>query len=129
MFADLLGMPEEGLSNITSQALSGNAAALASSHLGNNAELNQMLKLAAEKNIKPWINVLPMKDAAKAIKAVEDNSVRYRSVLIQVGHVRTVYQGRADGSLGHRGLGARKVVTRGSETVEVDRISSRKVYA
>lgn len=78
-----VGMPEEGLSNITSQALSGNAAALASSHIGSKVEAIKMLQLAAEKNVKPWINVLQMKDAAKAIKAVEDNSVRYRSVLVQ----------------------------------------------
>ncbi|WRT65875.1 uncharacterized protein IL334_002826 [Kwoniella shivajii] len=78
-----VGMPEDGLSNITSQALSGNAAALASSHLGNKQEVLQMLKLAEEKQVKPWVNVLQMKDAAKAIQAVEDNTVRYRSVLIQ----------------------------------------------
>jgi hypothetical protein len=43
-----------------------------------------MFKLAAEKGIKPWIQVMQMKDAAKAIKAVEDGSVRYRSILVQV---------------------------------------------
>lgn len=79
-----VGMPEEGLSTITSQTLSGNAAALASSHIGNKKEAIRMLELAAEKNVEPWINVLQMKDAAKAIQAVEDNTVRYRSVLIQV---------------------------------------------
>ncbi|WVF70690.1 hypothetical protein IAT40_005483 [Kwoniella sp. CBS 6097] len=78
-----VGMPEEGLSNVTSQTLSGNAAALASSHLGNRQEAIRMLDLAAEKKVKPWVTILPMKDAAKAIKAVEDNSVRYRSILIQ----------------------------------------------
>jgi len=78
-----VGMPEEGLSNVTSQVLSGNAVRLTSSHLGNNAELRQMLQLAADKDVKPWVNVMPMKEAAKAIKAVEDNSVRYRSVLTQ----------------------------------------------
>lgn len=79
-----VGMPEEGLSNVRSQTLSGNAVSLTSSHLGNNAELRQMLQLAADKGVKPWVNVLQMKDAKKAIQAVEDNSVRYRSVLIQV---------------------------------------------
>jgi alcohol dehydrogenase (NADP+) len=78
-----VGMPEEGLSNVRSQTLSDNAVSLSSSHLGNNAELRQMLQLAADKGIKPWVTVMPMKDAAKAIKAVEDNSVRYRSVLTQ----------------------------------------------
>lgn len=78
-----VGMPEEGLSNVTAQTLSGNGAALASSHIGNRAEVLQMLDIAAKQNVKPWVQVLQMKDAAKAIQAVEDNSVRYRSVLIQ----------------------------------------------
>jgi alcohol dehydrogenase (NADP+) len=78
-----VGMPDEGLSNIRSQTLSGNAASLASSHIGSKKEAIAMLKLAAEKNVVPWIEVLQMKDAAKAIKAVEDSSVRYRSILIQ----------------------------------------------
>jgi alcohol dehydrogenase (NADP+) len=63
-----VGMPEEGLTNVTSQSLSGNAASLASSHIGSKVEAEAMLKLAAEKGVKPWINVMPMKDAAKAIK-------------------------------------------------------------
>lgn len=41
-----------------------------------------MLKLAAEKNVRPIIDqVFPMKDAAKAIKGVKENKVRYRYVL------------------------------------------------
>jgi D-arabinose 1-dehydrogenase-like Zn-dependent alcohol dehydrogenase len=79
-----VGMPETGLSNVRSQTLSDNAVSIASSHLGNRSEMLRMLDLAAEKDVKPWISVMPMKDAAKAIKAVEDNSVRYRSVLTQV---------------------------------------------
>ena len=79
-----VGMPEEGLDKITSQALSGNGAALTSSHLGSRQEALDMLQMAADKGLKPWVNVLPMKDAAKGIKAVEDNTVRYRTVLTQV---------------------------------------------
>lgn len=79
-----MGLPEEGISNIKTSSMCGNAAFLGSSHLGNRAEMKSMLELAAEKNVKPWIQVMQMKDAAKAIKAVEDGSVRYRSILIQV---------------------------------------------
>lgn len=43
---------------------------------------NYMLKLAAEKGIKPIIDeILPMSQAAKAIEAVKVNKVRYRFVL------------------------------------------------
>jgi alcohol dehydrogenase (NADP+) len=79
-----MGLPEEGIKSIKTQSMCGNAAFLGSSHLGNRAEMQSMLKLAAEKQIKPWIQVMQMKDAAKAIKAVEDGSVRYRSILVQV---------------------------------------------
>jgi alcohol dehydrogenase (NADP+) len=81
-----MGLPEEGIKSIKTQSMCGNAAFLGSSHLGNRAEMQSMLKLAAEKDIKPWIQVMQMKDAAKAIKAVEDGSVRYRSILVQVSH-------------------------------------------
>lgn len=42
-----------------------------------------MLKLAVDKNVKPWIKTRPMKEAAEAIKEVEDNTIRFRTVLIQ----------------------------------------------
>ncbi|ORX34173.1 putative zinc-type alcohol dehydrogenase [Kockovaella imperatae] len=78
----MVGMPEDGL-KITPQTLSGNAAALASSHLGNSREMRQMLELAAEKGLKPMIEVIPMKDVAQAHKKIQDSSVRYRTVLTQ----------------------------------------------
>ncbi|RXK42588.1 alcohol dehydrogenase (NADP+) [Tremella mesenterica] len=77
-----VGMPENGL-EITSQALSNNGVAVASSHLGNKGEAIQMLKLAAEKGVKPWVELMPMKDAAKAMIAIEKGTVRYRTVLLQ----------------------------------------------
>ena len=43
-----------------------------------------MLKLAAEKGIKPIIDeILPMSEAAKAVEKVKTNEVRYRFVLKQ----------------------------------------------
>lgn len=77
-----VGMPEEGLSNITSQSMAGSGVALGSSHIGCRTEALEMLKIAADQKVKPWINVIPMKDAAKAIKAIEDGSVRYRTILV-----------------------------------------------
>jgi alcohol dehydrogenase (NADP+) len=91
-----MGLPEEGIKSIKTQSMCGNAAFLGSSHLGNRAEMQSMLKLAAEKDIKPWIQVMQMKDAAKAIKAVEDGSVRYRSILVQVSSSLHVIAIQAD---------------------------------
>jgi alcohol dehydrogenase (NADP+) len=42
-----------------------------------------MLDLAAKKGIKPWIEVLPMKDVKKAVEGVKNNKVKYRYVLKQ----------------------------------------------
>lgn len=42
-----------------------------------------LAQLAADKGIKPWIQVLDMKDAGKAVQGVKDNKVRYRYVLKQ----------------------------------------------
>ncbi len=51
-----------------------------SSHIGSGVEARQMLQLAADKQIKPWVVVRPMKEAAEGIKAIEDGSIRYRTV-------------------------------------------------
>jgi alcohol dehydrogenase (NADP+) len=53
------------------------------SHIGNKKEALKMLALAAEKNVKPWIEVLDMKDCGKAIERVASNDIRYRFVLKQ----------------------------------------------
>jgi len=45
---------------------------------------NAMLKLAAEKGIKPILDeILPMSKAGDAVEKVKNNSVRYRFVLKQ----------------------------------------------
>lgn len=45
---------------------------------------NEMLKIAADKGVKPIIDeILPMKEAGKAIESVKNNTVRYRYVLKQ----------------------------------------------
>ena len=60
-----------------------NGAYIGGSHIGSKTECMEMLKLAAEKRVKPWIEEMPMKDVAKAIDGVLHNSVRYRYVLTQ----------------------------------------------
>ena len=60
-----------------------NGAYIGGSHVGSKTECIEMLKLAAEKGVKPWIEELPMKDVGKAIEGVGNNKVRYRYVLTQ----------------------------------------------
>lgn len=53
------------------------------SSIGCKKEAYEMLELAAKHNIKPWIEEMPMKDASKALKGVQEGDVRYRYVLTQ----------------------------------------------
>ncbi|CDS82302.1 related to alcohol dehydrogenase [Sporisorium scitamineum] len=77
-----VGMPEDEF-KVRIQNFAGNGCLMGSSHIGSKKEALQMLALAAEKNIQPWVEVIPMKDCSKAVKRVEDNDIRYRFVLVQ----------------------------------------------
>jgi len=78
-----VGMPEDKLPQIASQDLAGNGCSIGSSHIGSKKEAVEMLQLAADKGIKTWKQILPMKQAKDAIMAVENNTVRFRTVLQQ----------------------------------------------
>ncbi len=43
----------------------------------------KLLNLADEKQIKPWIEVLPMSKCGEGVKRVEQNDIRYRFVYKQ----------------------------------------------
>lgn len=60
-----------------------NGSLLGGSHIGSKEDMLEMLALAAEKGVKPWIQELPMKDAGKALEGVQAGKVRYRYVLQQ----------------------------------------------
>lgn len=60
-----------------------NGAFIGGSSIGSKKEALEMLKLAADKGVKPWIEELPMKDVRKALEGLGDNKVRYRYVLTQ----------------------------------------------
>ena len=48
-----------------------------------------MLELAAEKNIKPWVQTRPMADANQAVQDMEAGKARYRYVLVNEKHTGT----------------------------------------
>ncbi|OJT06217.1 NADP-dependent alcohol dehydrogenase 6 [Trametes pubescens] len=60
-----------------------NGSLVGGSHIGSKEDMLEMLALAAEKGVKPWIQELPMKDAGKALEGVQAGKVRYRYVLQQ----------------------------------------------
>jgi len=78
-----VGLPDNHFPSLSPFTFAPNGSKLGGSHIGSKVEVLQMLQLAADKGIKPWIEVLPMKDVAKAVQGVKDNKVRYRYVLTQ----------------------------------------------
>ncbi|SCV73976.1 BQ2448_6406 [Microbotryum intermedium] len=76
-----VGLPDKPIPELKFQELAGNGASIAVSHIGSKKQANEMLALAAEKGVKTWKEVLPMKDAGKGVQGVKDNKVRYRYVL------------------------------------------------
>ncbi|KDQ58536.1 hypothetical protein JAAARDRAFT_34354 [Jaapia argillacea MUCL 33604] len=78
-----VGLPDKPLPQLRAFDFAPNGCFLGGSHIGNKKEAVAMLKLAAEKGIKPWIEELPMKDAKIAVERVQKNDIRYRFVLTQ----------------------------------------------
>ncbi|KAF9464014.1 NADPH-dependent alcohol dehydrogenase [Collybia nuda] len=77
----MVAMPDESLPSLMSTDLAMNGALLGGSLIGSKKEALSMLDLAVRKGVKPWIDVVPMKDCGKAVRAVKDGKIRYRRVL------------------------------------------------
>jgi len=80
----MVGIPDHPLPEMAPMAFTANAPKLSGSHLGNNQEMNEMLKLAAEKGIKPMVETLQLSEAGckEAVERVKDNKVHYRFTLV-----------------------------------------------
>ncbi|KAG9893189.1 GroES-like protein, partial [Aureobasidium melanogenum] len=77
-----VGAPDGGnLPPINAFTLIGNGIKVGGSLIGTPQEIEEMLQLAADKGIKPWIEVRPMKEANQAIIDFEEGLPRYRFVL------------------------------------------------
>lgn len=77
-----VGAPDNGsLPNINAFTLIANGIKLGGSAIGSPAEIAEMLQLAADKKVKPWIQKRSMKDANQAIVDMADGKARYRYVL------------------------------------------------
>lgn len=76
-----VGIPDDGAFAVPIFKLL-RGAKLGGSGIGSPQDIRDMLKLAAEKNVKPWIEEIPMKDANKAIVDMEEGKARFRYVLV-----------------------------------------------
>jgi len=79
----MVGIPDHPLPEMAPMSFTANAPKLSGSHLGNYQEMNDMLKLAAEKGIKPLVETLDLSEAGckEAVERVKDGKVRYRFTL------------------------------------------------
>ena len=78
-----VGLPDEPLPQMKAQDFVANMAAISASHIGCRPEALAMLKLAAEKDLHPLIETIPIseKGCSEAVQRVKKNDVRYRFTL------------------------------------------------
>ena len=76
-----VGGPEAPFPALHPFALIAKRVSLEGSAIGSPKEIAEMLQLAADKKVKPWIQEIPMADANKAIIDFEAGKPRYRFVL------------------------------------------------
>jgi alcohol dehydrogenase (NADP+) len=75
-----IGLPAEGSLTAPFGILS-NRRKVTSSICGSPEEIREMLNLAAAKSIRPWVQVVPMKDANQALLDTVAGKARFRYVL------------------------------------------------
>ncbi|KAF9085034.1 hypothetical protein BGX27_003639, partial [Mortierella sp. AM989] len=73
----LLALPEKPLS-IPGNSLISRAVSIVGSLIGGKPDIAEMLQIAAEKNVRPWIEKMPMSDANAAVKHMMEGRPRYR---------------------------------------------------
>jgi alcohol dehydrogenase (NADP+) len=77
-----VGAPEDPLPSIPLFPLLFKRIKITGSIIGSPNDIREMLQLAADQNIKPWIQEIPMKDANQAILDLAKGKPRYRYVLV-----------------------------------------------
>ena len=78
-----VGLPDAALPQISAQDFTANGCTMGASHIGNRGEMIAMLKLVAEKEIKPRVEILQVGEQGckEAVSRVDKNEVRYRFTL------------------------------------------------
>ncbi|KAK7225466.1 hypothetical protein V2G26_013469 [Clonostachys chloroleuca] len=79
-----VGLPEGAGWKVRPQSLIANGCLIGSSHLGSRKETLEMLKIAAEQNIKSWVETIPVGEegCGTALKRVHNGDVKYRFTLV-----------------------------------------------
>lgn len=77
----MVALPDDELRPINPMNLATNGALFGGSHIGSKKEALEMLDVAVKHGVKSYIQMLPMKEAGTALKNLQNNKVRFRSVL------------------------------------------------
>lgn len=80
-----VGLPETPFT-VSPRSFMSNACFMGASHLGSHVEMIEMFKLAVEKGIKPWVEILPMSiDNCKlGLEKCHYNKCKYRVALTDI---------------------------------------------
>ncbi|GAW26596.1 putative alcohol dehydrogenase [Rosellinia necatrix] len=84
-----VGLPDEPIKELKPQQLMSNACSIGSSHIGSRTECLAMLRLAAEKKLRPMVETVSIseKGCADVVERVKNNKVRYRFALVDYDKV------------------------------------------
>jgi D-arabinose 1-dehydrogenase-like Zn-dependent alcohol dehydrogenase len=77
-----VGAPEDKLPGISAHSLIAKGCKIGGSSIGSPKEIAEMLQFAADKKIKPWVELRSMKQANPSVVDMEDGKARYRYVLV-----------------------------------------------
>lgn len=80
-----VGAPEDKLPAVPAFSLIQKGCKIGGSNIGSPKEIEEMLNFAAEKGIKPWVEVRSMRKANQSVVDMEDGKARYRYVLVNDG--------------------------------------------
>jgi len=82
-----VGAPDGGeLPPINAFTIISNGIKVGGSAIGSPQDIKDMLDLAVQRNIKPWIQQIPLKDANRAVVDLHAGKARYRYVLVNEKH-------------------------------------------
>ncbi|KAI1336621.1 zinc-binding dehydrogenase [Xylariaceae sp. FL0016] len=77
-----VGNPDDGNFMIPPNPLQMSRLNFSGSVIGSATEMVEMLQLAADKGVKPWVQEVPMEEANRALLGLEDGKPRYRYCLV-----------------------------------------------
>lgn len=83
-----VGAPEDSIPSFNAFSLLMKEAKIGGSETGSPAQIREMLDFVVKKNIKPWTETRPLKDANAAVRDMEANKARYRYVLVNEAHAK-----------------------------------------